>query len=811
MPLTASAFELLESFIERLLAWSERSGRRLIGPCLLILVALGLCQMGVVRIPVAERIEPARVAPDGGHAYVYRMPTLRPEGAGRPSGLELREDGRALGPGKAHPERVRTLGGGRFARLDRAIQFSSSDGTDPRRNAREYSVRYDWMPGRTIWMGAVAAAALVAAGPALRALRWLDTANPAWPSLALVALALGYRTLVLAFHGQETVEGALIKGAPFSDARGWDTLATEFAHGERWDSSWTSWGARRPLYYLFMGSVFALTRPSPLTAQVTHLLLGAVGTVLVFDAVRRVAGARIALLTATVQATQLSDALHSLTTLSEPLGTFLTNLSIWALIIAMRRPGEGENASRLGSFASGVTLALANLARPLNLPAVAVLPVVWLWIAWRRRGFRSAWRMAAPSAACFIAGFAIALTPWIVRQRVVYGITTLSDNSAEMLYAATTPEFGSWTPEVAALAGSRTIRERVQFYEAGFRRHLSEHTGWYAKHVARSTLAAGRDIRLHWLPLLSAALLGAASAWAGAAPGSAARGRAVIVGGLVAVGVLLCPGDRLHWLWIGAMLLAILRGEPIAILGGLLAPTLAAMGVVAYRGLRFTYSLEWMAAALAFWAIFRLSSLGTTGASEPRQELPLVPSWGRARAPIVAGAIVAVVLLLVGAARATLANLKNPDRAPPQVRVTGTDAVRCVATALEGDSGSAYAGLRDRMEVRRARLRAGYVMRFDAEEAIEHWCALFEPRAYAFSVFETRPPVGELHAVFPDRLDELPAGGDLTLVGVPVPRPRGGGSLEVVAIGHAGRWIRPSPAEAAAHAADIARDLGAPR
>jgi glycosyltransferase involved in cell wall biosynthesis/2-polyprenyl-3-methyl-5-hydroxy-6-metoxy-1,4-benzoquinol methylase len=56
------------------------------------------------------------------------------------SPLELREDGVALGPAHALHVDIASMGGGRFSHWGGELYFSSSDGTDPRRNGRHYVV-----------------------------------------------------------------------------------------------------------------------------------------------------------------------------------------------------------------------------------------------------------------------------------------------------------------------------------------------------------------------------------------------------------------------------------------------------------------------------------------------------------------------------------------------------------------------------------------------------------------------------------------------------------------------------------------------
>ena len=56
--------------------------------------------------------------------------------------LLLCEDHLPLGPAHASPERIAEAGRGRYGQWGRLLLFSSSDGTDPRRNGRRYVLEW---------------------------------------------------------------------------------------------------------------------------------------------------------------------------------------------------------------------------------------------------------------------------------------------------------------------------------------------------------------------------------------------------------------------------------------------------------------------------------------------------------------------------------------------------------------------------------------------------------------------------------------------------------------------------------------------
>lgn len=94
------------------------------------------------------RLVIADISADGGFAYIAPVSLRAPpgyvidsDGMGEGvSNLQLREDGRSLGPAHAgHPD-IRDSGGGRYSHWRMRLWFSTSDSTDPRVNGRSYSV-----------------------------------------------------------------------------------------------------------------------------------------------------------------------------------------------------------------------------------------------------------------------------------------------------------------------------------------------------------------------------------------------------------------------------------------------------------------------------------------------------------------------------------------------------------------------------------------------------------------------------------------------------------------------------------------------
>jgi hypothetical protein len=98
---------------------------------------------------VTTNLAAADIAADSGSAYVVRLRAVSPigfrilgdiGGDATASTLQLRENGRLLGPAHiGHPD-IREKGGGRYSHWGTSLWFSASDSTDPRINGRTYSI-----------------------------------------------------------------------------------------------------------------------------------------------------------------------------------------------------------------------------------------------------------------------------------------------------------------------------------------------------------------------------------------------------------------------------------------------------------------------------------------------------------------------------------------------------------------------------------------------------------------------------------------------------------------------------------------------
>jgi 4-amino-4-deoxy-L-arabinose transferase-like glycosyltransferase len=748
----------------------------LAGAVALALVAL--LGTGTVRLPTEGPVEPGSIVPEDGLAWSAPGPNAWPDGTTNESTVVVLEDGRALGPPHTYPTKIARLGGGRFFQGARRIVFSSSDGTDPRTNGRAYSLRYDWFPPWWLVAGLLVATVSFNARRAARAIEILEQAHPAKVGALLFVVALAFRLQVALRNPELTFGGHLLKGVPFTDAEQWFMTARAFSHGDWSSTAFSLAGPRRPLHYGLLGAFFALTGPSIPVARVLNILLSSATAVAIFDGTRRVAPRLVAVLAALVQALLLYDACSDLSVMTEPLGNFLAALSVWAFCVGAERiaaphpgppPAAREGVLATVAFAgAGLALGLSNLARPLTLAATAGLP---LGLALVARGVAIPWRRVLVGSLVFGAAVLVALLPWMIRQKLVHGIWTISENTAEALYGATTPEYGgTWTTAVGELAGDRSVHDRVAFYSEGTSRNLHEHGAWYARHVLEE-LAIGFRITQPAAWVLVAACASFAARALASAERSRRRRRATLAAFLLTV-VFLVPGSPLLLVTFAASVLALVARRPVAIPGSFFVTTIVSTSLLAMSyERRLTHSVEWTAAALSAWVVLEALRFVETGALSP-PALGDAGSWGRPGKWVALAGGVVVATALAGLGRALTVTPPPHDAILP---------AEPWLARLDPETRSAFAPVLDKVVVRRMRIPPGFLLRFEANEKVFHWYRLFDARPYPFTVFTMGPDLPEPHAVFPGRLPAEAESRELVLVGVPVTRVLGT-ALELVGL-----------------------------
>jgi len=272
------------------------------------------------------------------------------------------------------------------------------------------------------------------------------------------------------------------------DARGYHQLALNLmqGHGFSLRAEWpyVPDSVRVPTYPLFIAGLYALFGPEPRCAILVQGLLDGATTLLLFAAVRCLADERAGLIAALVYAfcpVQIRFCSELLTEV--PLAFLLTAL-LWLFTQALqsgpgkchvfgavhmnlcslprtkispRRHGEHREASfflrvlcvSVVIFGAGLLSGLAMLTKP-NVQLLPLILIGALALHWRRK-----WRACAQAAALVLAGTALAVSPWALRNRLAFDHWMLSSayqvnlarvSGVATLASARGDDVAPWTP-----------------------------------------------------------------------------------------------------------------------------------------------------------------------------------------------------------------------------------------------------------------------------------------------------------------------------------------------------------------------------
>ena len=467
-------------------------------------------------LPWPQRTFPlTKIRATEGFGFTSKLPAPWPGFAYAGAAGVLTEDGREMTPVKDNGL-VRQNGMGAFRVGGERVLFSSSDGSDPVKNGRAYSLRLESVvpPAFRPWIfcaGALAGLLLLRRKlPAIAA--WMrfsqgESTSGASPvsasalAFGVFGAALAVRLGFLWLNPDYTDELMSIRGTPYSDARDWLGMAKSTAAGRGVDSSYPG---MRALYPMFLANFFTWFGDSVPLAKGLQAMIGACSAALILLILRRAMPLWPALATALFFALDPRQVTQAGRLMTEPFGLLLIMLSAWCLIVG------GERRRPAMIFAAGAFLACSNLARPLTLFAFPIFLTLVAANALLRESRR--WRAATLHCAAFALGTVLCLAPWVIRERAVHGIWAISCNSSSALFAASTPEFGVWMAGVEDLAQKAgvpyKVKARYDFFQARFRENLQKYPGFYASNVVKSLGGAARECT-NVSPALHGAALGA--------------------------------------------------------------------------------------------------------------------------------------------------------------------------------------------------------------------------------------------------------------------------------------------------------------
>lgn len=483
-----------------------------------------------------------------------------------------------------------------------------------------------------------------------------------------------------------------VKGVPYSDGLTWVSPAITLAHGEGLGAVFRpGFSILLALFYVWFGTSFHV-----ITAL--NVLVGATTAVFIYLVGEQVFTRTIASAAALFFVFDPSQLIQTPQATTEPLGLMFFAGSVYCLL-------RGSRTGKLKfPIIAGALLALSNLARPLTLFCAPFYAAYLALAEWLRA--KKLTKALLPACAFWI-GVMLTLSPWLIRQRLVHGVWTISTNMGEALYGATSPKYKTWKYTVRADADRAgiepTLGARYKFFIAQSLKNMHRYPAFYARQVAHSywefcnsfSRAARSDKKafgygqwnglaegqvLFLLILIAFLFVGAMRMWNHAGP---------LAGGLVALCSL---AFVLAWqftaLYSGIFILVAgaalrrsrFRRQGMALLGGSLAITGLANAIfnnaILYRAVLMTdwiFSLFYLAvfgfgATLLAEAVLHL--LGKPAVpTEPATDspatvaIPLVVTFGRAVKVVCKGAILLLaIFVLAGTVRLLLLNFGGAER-----------------------------------------------------------------------------------------------------------------------------------------------------
>jgi hypothetical protein len=265
-----------------------------------------------------------------------------------------------------------------------------------------------------------------------------------------------------------------VRGVPFSDGVTWTAAAISLAEGRGLGSVYRpGLSVALALFYMFGYSYHTIT--------VLNILVGSLTALFIFLIARSVFNELIAIAAACFFVFDPSQLVQTPQATTEPLGLLFFAAAI-SLLLLVNRGGKAKHA-----IIGGVLLGLSNLTRPLTLvcaPFYAGHVILSEWLRTRRV------KRAIVLAIALCIGIALTLSPWLVRQRLVHGVWSISTNLGEALYGATSPKYKTWTSLVrvdAERAGVKpTLAARYSYFIAESIKNVRRDPVFYLRQIAGS-------------------------------------------------------------------------------------------------------------------------------------------------------------------------------------------------------------------------------------------------------------------------------------------------------------------------------------
>lgn len=300
----------------------------------------------------------------------------------------------------------------------------------------------------------------------------------------IFVFALIVRLLFYALNQDFTFWRVSVFGVPFSDAVVWNDLAMNIADGRGMVGIM---GGQRPLYSFLLACLYTWFGSSFEIGKLLNVFASSLFIAFVYLIVEKTFNRLIGFFVAVYLALERGQLAFSLTMMTEPTGALFFAVGFYLFLKAL------ESRKDLFFFMSGSFLAFSNLARPLTLFCyVPFSGLIYFILKKQSAGSRA----IVHGLLLFAVGCILVLTPWMLRQKAVHGILSISDRSAESFYAATTPELRSWGPELdkeMLRLGLFGLQERYRYQMRKGVENLKEHPLFFLSNISSIFLAYVMD------------------------------------------------------------------------------------------------------------------------------------------------------------------------------------------------------------------------------------------------------------------------------------------------------------------------------
>ena len=224
----------------------------------------------------------------------------------------------------------------------------------------------------------------------------------------------------------------------WSDFKCYDDLAWQWATDGGYYSGSHLTAYWPPGYPFFLSRLYLIFGHVPLAGAIANIFLGTATVWLSYLLIRELWGERIGRWTTLIMAVFPSQILFTNVLASEMLFTPLF-LGATFLLVKGARPNRWFLSVVLG----GMILGLATLTRTIT--ALYLIPMAIFWVVDLRR-----WRPVLGRSALALLGFALVVTPWMIRNQSAVARFCLSTNSGVNLFIGNQPGSGMGYNQSAA-------------------------------------------------------------------------------------------------------------------------------------------------------------------------------------------------------------------------------------------------------------------------------------------------------------------------------------------------------------------------